>query len=242
MTTSGLGSAANGITFADCSDVEDVIFSKLYRDVLQPSFRPTELNDFEQMRAAYLTPLPGRLGTIAFRSGEPVGVALGEHDFTSGVMLLGYLAVRADQRGRGTGSALLSSVLPRWQEIMRPVTILAEVEDPRFYEADPYGDPAARLRMYERLGWRLLPVPYFQPALRENQSRVRGMLLISFMRDDSLPAKVIVDFLDTYMADCEGIDAVRTDPEYLALRRRVSSWSDRIPLWPISRANEVPVD
>jgi hypothetical protein len=40
-----------------------------------------------------------------------------------------------------------------------------EVEDPRYAQSNPaLGDPQARVRFYERLGARALPVPYFQPA------------------------------------------------------------------------------
>ncbi|GAB3984142.1 hypothetical protein GCM10029978_092920 [Actinoallomurus acanthiterrae] len=232
----------NGIVFVDCADVDDGVFDQTYRDVLQPSFRPAELDALDAMRTAFRTPFPGRFGTIALRSGEPVGVALAEYDAASEVLLLGYLAVRSDQRGRGTGSALLSDTLPRWRESARPVAVLAEVEDPRCYEAGPYGDPAARLRMYERLGWRLLPVPYFQPALGRGLPRVHGMLLIGHVLDrPAVPGAHLVRFLDRYLAECEGAEAVRSDEEYLALRKRIESWHDDVPLWPMSRLSEVPL-
>ncbi|GAA4626512.1 hypothetical protein GCM10023196_035050 [Actinoallomurus vinaceus] len=232
----------NGIVFVDCSDVDDGVFDRTYRDVLQPAFRPAELDTLDAMRTAFRTPFPGRFGTIALRSGEPVAAALAEYDAASEVLLLGYLAVRSDQRGRGTGSALLSDSLPRWRENARPVAVLAEVEDPRCYEAGPYGDPAARLRMYERVGWRLLPVPYFQPALGQGLPRVRGLLLIGHALDGAaVPGAHLVRFLDRYLAECEGPEAVRSDAEYLALRKRIESWPGEVPLWPMSRLSEVPL-
>ena len=59
-------------------------------------------------------------------------------------MLLACLAVRSDYRGTGLGSILVRDVLAMWRESFRPQTILAEIEDPRYYKAGPHGDPVAR--------------------------------------------------------------------------------------------------
>ncbi|MBC6460008.1 GNAT family N-acetyltransferase [Actinomadura sp. HBU206391] len=232
---------ADEVAFVDCVDVDAATLERFYRDVMEPSFRPDELTGFDLMRTAYQTPLPGAQGTLAMRSGEPVAGALGEFDSVSGIMLLAYLAVRADLRGQGIGSALLAHVLPRWRAANDPVAILAEVEDPRSYAPGPYGDPVARLRMYGRTGWRLLPLPYFQPALRPGLARVHGMLLICFAAEDAVvPVDDLLAFTDGYMRSCEGEEAVLNDPDYLAFRDRVKQTPAGVPLWPTSRAHEVP--
>jgi hypothetical protein len=68
------------------------------------------------------------------------------------------------------------------------------------------------------------------------------MLLIGHGTDrPSVPGAHLVRFLDRYVADCEGVEAVRSDEEYRALRGRIESWQGEVPPWPISRLSEVPL-
>jgi GNAT superfamily N-acetyltransferase len=229
----------------ECADADDDLFDRFYETVLVPAFPPAELVDIEAARAGYRDPAAGGLGVIALVDGEPVGGALSSHSPSSGVLLLDYLAVRGEMRGRGLGTMLIEHLRTVWCPKLRPRAVLAEVEDPAHHSASRYGDPVARLRLYDRAGWSLLPLDYFQPALGPGMSRVRGMLLICLdSPEHTVPADAVVAFLDEYMTLCEGAEAVRSDPEYRALRDRAAALGPDIPLWPISRAAEVrsPVD
>jgi GNAT superfamily N-acetyltransferase len=81
----------------------------------------------------------------------------------SGVLLLGYLAVRPGWRGRGVGSAVMATLRERWLE---PDSLaLLELDDPRYHAPHPeHGDPLARLRFYGASGVRLLPSPTSSPG------------------------------------------------------------------------------
>jgi GNAT superfamily N-acetyltransferase len=239
----GNRSEAEPLVFVGCAEVGDKQFDHFYHDVLEPAFPAAELNDIETLRAQYLNSATSSPGTIALLRGEPVGGALAEFHAPTGIMLLAYLAVRADLRGKGLGSALLNEVLPRWREAMRPTAILAEVENPRYHVAGPYGDPEARLRFYGQIGATLLPLAYFQPSIGPGLNRVRGMFLICLDSDkDTILGASLQLFLDDYVAFCEGNRVITTDSEYLTLRAQVRAWpGDRIPLWPLSRAPEVQV-
>jgi GNAT superfamily N-acetyltransferase len=230
-----------GFIFAACADVGEQVFNRFYREVLEPAFPPEELSDLETLRTAYLRPLPGFDGKIALRNGEPIGGALGEHYAASGVMMLGYLAVRADLRGHGVGSALLDDLKSKWRKLFKPTVTLAEIEDPRYHRAGPCGDPRARLEFYDRIGAKLLPLWYFQPSLGRGLARVRGMLLICLDPGlEVVPTVSLLTFLDEYFALCERNFVKQKDPEYLALCDQVREWSEKIPLWPLSRVDEVP--
>lgn len=220
------------------AELNDETFDKFYRDVLVPSFPPEEL-----VEPAALRPTAGAFGTVVLRDGEPVAGAFGDMFPDSGVLLLSYLAVRPGLRAGGLGRTLLAAELDRWRERAPESLILAEVENPRVHSAGPHGDPLARLRFYDRLGARLLPLWYFQPALRPGASRVRGMLLIAWPPGgDTVTADLLARFLDEYVAGCEGAAAVTDDPEYLALKAQLAAWPDRqVPLWPLSRAADVPL-
>ncbi len=230
-----------GFIFAACADVGEEVFNRFYREVLEPAFLPEELNDLETLRSAYLRPLPGFDGKIALQDGEPIGGALGEHYAASGVMMLTYLAVRANVRGQGVGSALLDSLKSTWRKFCRPTVTLAEIEDPRYHKAGRRGDPMARLRFYDRIGAKLLPLWYFQPSLGRGLARVRGLLLICLDPGlEEVSTASLLTFLDEYFALCEGEWVKQRDPEFLALCNQVRAWSEKIPLWPLSRVDDVP--
>jgi len=230
------------IDFVSCAELDAETFERFYREVLAPSFRPDELVDLGLMGPALRAADSSEFGTVVLRGGEAVAGMFGEQLPTSGVVLLGYAAVRPDLRGSGIGSTLLAAEIPRWRARAGGSLFLAEVDDPRFHPPDSYGDPTARLRLYDRLGAHLLPVPHVQPELRPTSGRVRGMLLISLgSQRDSVAADDVGRFLDEYYEICEGTEVLRSDPEYLALRQRVSGWpGGRMPLWPVSRFPDLP--
>lgn len=227
------------------SEVDAAMLDILYTDILVPSFPPQELVTPGELRAA----AAGEgLGTLVFDGPTLVGAMLGGMYSRSRVLLLGYLATRPAARGNGIGRMLLTEVLPRWRARSHPSLIVAEIEDPRFHHATSYGDPVARLRLYARIGARLMPMPYFQPALRPGLHRVADMLLICLDEAASeVPASVVGTFLDEYFSECEGPGVIATEPDYQALRGslRAQGEPDRggdtaIPLWPLDRFPDVP--
>jgi GNAT superfamily N-acetyltransferase len=236
-----MGGQENDLVFADCASLDDETFERFYREVLETAFSPAELISLAEFHSSYRVPLPGYHGMVVLDGDQPVGGLLGEYSAASGVMLLSYLAIREDTRGQGLGTRLLGRALPRWRETLRPVAILGEIEDPRCHATGPHGDPMARLRLYDRLGARLLPLSYFQPSLASGLPRVPGMLLISMDPEaDGVPEEALTSFLDEYIESYEGAEIRHTDPEYLALRAQVTSWGGEVPLWPLSRLDEVP--
>jgi GNAT superfamily N-acetyltransferase len=227
--------------FVRLSELSPELFDRFYHTVLAPAFPPEELEDIDTVRALHYEPSPHVPGSVALRTGDPVGGALGEHYGDANIVLLAYLAVRADCRGSGIGGALLERTLLSWQETLAPATILAEVEDPRCHTSGPHGDPAARLRFYERAGGKMLPLRYFQPSIGNGMPRVRGMLLICLDPwRESVPRDSVLAFLDEYMLEAEGSKARTTDVEYLDLRAQVDAWPDEVPLWPLSRVTRLP--
>ena len=245
MTTPSGGPATGNndrnLVFADCTELDQATFATLYQQVLEPAFPPSELEDLDTLIGAYVSGGAGSLSLAALRGGEPVGVALGEFHAPSGILMLTYLAVCDDQRGLGVGTALLEAALPGWRTAVRPVALLAEIEDPRSHSKNQYGDPDARLRFYERLGAQVLPIQYFQPRLAPELPRVHGMFLACLDSGlNSISADALANFLDNYIADCEGEPANSSDLEYSKLTEQVRSWGDSVPLWPLAKWSEIP--
>lgn len=174
-------------------------------------------------------------GAIAFdEENLIVGGIIGDWFADSRVMLTSYLAARPGFRGRGIGKHLLAEVLPAWVSHYGAVLVVAEVENPRFYQVDEYqGDPEARLQLYASLGAKILRMPYFQPALSPQQPRVRNLFLMVFsadqsvMRDiNSVDAATLRRFIEQYLAGTEG----NVDYDEVRAVREALQAKDAIPL------------
>jgi hypothetical protein len=229
------------ITIAELDGGDPLAVADFYQQVLLPHFSADELENSADFAAGVksggTTALVARTadGTIA-------GGAVGEFFPLSRVMLLSYLAVPAAGRGMGTGGLLLKAATDAWVAEFSPPLLVMEVEDPRHYGTDPaFGDPVARVRFYERLGARTLPVPYFQPALSPGGKRVPHLLLMVFGGIDAPPGTEQVDgslvglFLSEYLEGCEG--PVRPDD---AQAQRSLAACRRPGGLPLLRVSELP--
>ena len=163
--------------------------ARLYSEILEPSFPPTELigrDDFVGAAAS------GELDVLAARDGDDhLGAIVGERH--GGAFLVGWLAVGGARRGGGTGSALIAAGIARWLAQPGVVLVLAEVERPDVFVAHPrYGDPARRLAFYERLGTTLLDLPYYQAPIGEGLPPVRNLLLtVLAARNPASPPRLL---------------------------------------------------
>lgn len=184
--------------------------AEFYQSILLPHFRAEELVSRESLLAGLRS---GQSRVLVARRPDGVlaGGAVGDLLPRSRVLLLSYIAVLREGRGAGTGSALMRAAVDVWGAAWQPPLMVMEVEDPRYFRADEFlGDPGARVRFYERLGARTLPVPFFQPALGGDGERVPHLLLMVFGGTAAPPGSQRVDgrlvesFLTEYLEDCEG--------------------------------------
>ena len=207
------GSAAGpviSITEVNGNDADEV--AAFYARVLAPNFPPDELESADDI-AAGLQQGGTRALVARTLDGVIAGGAVGDWFEKSQVMLLSYLAVAAEGRGTGTGGLLMKAAMQEWGKLS-PSLLIMEVEDPRYHHSDVnFGDPVARVRFYERLGARTLPVPYFQPALGPRETgarRVPHLMLMVFGGTEAPPGTQRVDghivevFLTEYIEGCEG--------------------------------------
>lgn len=193
-----------GPTIVSLREVSDSTVDVLYRTVLQPSFPPNELIEREAVQAE-VGPDGVDLGFVAVDEGEPVACLLGEYYPAGEILLIGYLASRPDQRGRGVGRALVATALDAWSRAAPSALVLLEVEDPRWHSSTTHGDPVARLRFYAREGARLLDIEHVQPALEPGGERVPHLLLLALGATATEVDRTVVHaFLAEYFAVCEG--------------------------------------
>ena len=211
----GGGDPGGSIDIVDAAGLSTPAFEDLYDNVLVPSFPPDELLTLEEFRGGNT----GESRTPAFvmvERARPIAAAFGDFDPDSGMLLLAYLATRADRRSLGLGRRLLIHALEGWRQL-RPAAVLAEIEDPAAHGTSSFGDPVARVRFYHSVGATRLDLPYCQPALRPGANRVRGMLLISFAAAGDpaggVPADRLAAYLRGYLAVCEGLSDTAADAD-----------------------------
>ncbi|MGH3852179.1 MAG: GNAT family N-acetyltransferase [Pseudonocardiaceae bacterium] len=220
-----------GLVATPLGAVDDGTLRRFHSALLEPAFPPAELVTYEALRDARLQATTR--GTILFDGADPVAGIVTEDYLGGRVLLVAYLVVAATARGGGIGARLLSEVTQR--RATTPL-VLAEIEDPRCFAASDAGDPVARVRFYDRVGSRLLPLPYVQPSLRPGSPRVDGLLLITIgASGPDVDGALVAAFLDEYYGLHEREEVVRTDPAYLALRAAaLGDEHSRLPLLPLS--------
>ena len=105
------------MTFRDLDlDPDDELIARFYHDVLAVSFSPDEIDDAEGFaRSVRNSGSAQALASVAVGpDGEVLGGVVCEVYAAERVLLLAYLAVRPDLRGRGLGTRLVEHVAPRW--------------------------------------------------------------------------------------------------------------------------------
>ncbi len=203
------GIDGRGPTIVPLREVDGGTVDVLYRTVLLPSFPPGELVARDDVKAED-GPEGVDLSFVALDGGEPVACLLGEYYPAGEVLLIGNLASRPDQRGRGVGHALIATALDAWRRALPSALVLFEVEDPRWHTSTIHGDPVARLRFYAREGARLLDIEHVQPALGPRGERVPHLLLLALgATATEVDRSLLHAFLTEYFAVSEG----EPDPE-----------------------------
>jgi len=188
-------------------DLDLPLLRRFHRDVLAASFSPGELDDVATMERGLRGDGETRvLASVALRGGSPIGGIVGEVHADERLLLVSYLAVLPDLRGGGVGQALVKHALPRWKAARGIDVFVAEVHDPRVWQDVAGDDPERRLRFFDRVGARVLDVPFVQPALGPGGDRVPGFLLLALDVGSAveLPSELIAGFVRRYYRVAEG--------------------------------------
>ncbi len=222
--------------------IDTELLARLYDEVLVGSLASDELGDPWWTDEVDERATRTRTLIAMDTDGAVVGSLVGEWWHRSRVLLIAYLAVRQDCRGKGIGSALMrvaDSELYHWRE---PLLVLGEVDDARHA---PLGvqDPGARVRFYDRFGVCALTLPYFQPPVRQGAPPAYYMLLSSFcgnapgVRDGVVDGAIVRSFIDEYVGD-----AKNESEAYAADARWLMSFynAEQIPLVPLKDYERVP--
>ncbi|SPM37342.1 hypothetical protein MRAB57_5185 [Mycobacterium rhizamassiliense] len=230
------------------SEVSEDLIEEIYREILEPSFGPNELDTLGTFLAGLAD--DEAWGLCALDGDRPVGCIMGYPFPHARVLLIGYVSVRPGLRGGGIGDALMDAAQQRWYAKPGVALVLAEIEDPRRHPAVDGIDPARRAMFYARRGAQVVVGPYFQPRLEgAGKTRVYDLFLtvIAGTNDaidaqNSVPAQMIVDFMLDYFQDSgEGDDWPAADDEE---GTRLLSWyrgRESVPLQPIGNYAQIEI-
>jgi GNAT superfamily N-acetyltransferase len=227
-------------------DPDEELVDRLYHDLLAVSFSADELDEAHAFADGVRR--GGTLVSVALgRDGAVLGGVVGEIFEREGVLVLAYLVVRPDLQGRGIGTMLMEHVT-RWYARPDVRLAVAEVHDPRRWSSVEGGAPLGRLRLFGRLGARVLGVPFVQPALGPGRARVPGFLLLVFHVDESVEieqdgvsavsSELVAGFVRSYYDQAEGARA-SDDAQLDGLLEAIEERST-IPLLAIAEYDRVP--
>ena len=200
---------SNSIRFYDMRDADSGFVEIVYREILEPSFSPDELDPLDLILDGLTEGGSYELwGLSALIGDRPVGCILGYPYRESGVLLIGYLVMRVGERSHGIGGLLADEAGRRWYGQPGFSLVVAEVEDPRHHPVVGGIDPDRRIAFYSRRGAHIIAGPYFQPRLeRKGRQRVYDLFLTvlhassgTIGREPTVSARKVAEFLQEYFA------------------------------------------
>lgn len=196
----------------DLSDADTAAVRAIYEE----AFPARQREPFAGLRAA-----DGGISLAGLEDGAPIGLAFFS-PLSVGHLFLTYFAVAAGRRGAGTGGALWDATRAELGRRGALLPVVFEVEDPTEagHDEAEVAQRAARVRFWERLGARMLPVDGYVVPNLDGSGRER-LRLMRFGHDDAA-----------------GIDAAGVRALVVALYREGYALADDDPL--VRWARELP--
>jgi GNAT superfamily N-acetyltransferase len=174
--------------------------------------------------------------TILFfdQPNDPSGGIIADIYSEIGVVHLIYIAVSKEKRGKGIASMLIKERLPKAIEQIQELfhfdakALLFESNIPWRTTQDSI-DPYKRLRLFEYLGAKAIPINYIQPALSETKKEVENLFLLSFPIQGSahqtLDTSLLLNFLDAFFKGL-GIDEPKHNPFFRKMQAELNNISN----------------
>lgn len=152
---------------------------RFHRDVLRTCFHKYDLDSARQFLSNVQS---GDYNVfLAMENAEILGGIVIEHSWSMGkkVMLIAWVAVSENHRGRDIGTLLVKQAIS-YAKANEALILLGEVENPdEFEEEDPaYGNPDKRVKFYSRFDCQRLEVPYVVKMYNGHEEF--GMMLTLF--------------------------------------------------------------
>lgn len=167
---------------------------EFYDNVYRPAFPEPNETEGPDTWLRYMTgaPVPKKPDVYVLLACGPADNILGGLIFefyrTSGCWLATYLCVREANRCQGIARELVRRAHQAMSSAQRTpdVVLFAETEIPRRVPAGTDRDAAiVRLQTLGKLGFRHIPINYWQPALAEGKQAIDTLFLLNYVGDQS---------------------------------------------------------
>lgn len=183
---------------------------RFHRNILQACFHKPDLDSVAEFIAG--VKIEDYVLIVAEQNNEIVGGIVVEHSWSMGkkVMLIAWVAVHPDHRGKDVGTLLIEEAR-RYAITNEALVLLGEVENPEFFEEEKpaFGNPRKRVKFYSRFGCQRLEVPYFVPALSDSPEHSFGVMLSLFPLNEEQAAATHLNMpeLFVFMEEFVGSDS-----------------------------------
>lgn len=142
------------------------------------------------------------------------------------VMLISWLAVHENHRGRNIGTLLIEEAMSYARD-NGALILLGQVENPDIFEEShpAYGNPAKRVKFYSRFDCQRLEVPCYVPAFYDYQEPIVGVMLILFplSEEQRVMKEVFLPELPDFVEELVGWDINQKSLDFVdACKEKVS--------------------
>lgn len=161
-----------------------------------------------------------------------------EHYAKSNCALLTYVVIHPDCRGQGLARQLIAHEVAILQRDARQRcqagdcrAVFAEMNSPqRIQEAQDVMNPALRLKIFDKIGFRKLDFDYIQPPLSPEQQKCKDLVLAiypgsPYLRNvggtPHLPSPILRDFLEEFYGYLCTYDFTQ-DPDFQFMMRQLA--------------------
>jgi len=203
----------------------ETLYNRLFPD-------PNEREDFSHIK--------NRLCTKKFSDDsktflilEDFSGLLCEYYLSCRSIFITYIAIDEKSRGKGLAKKIINKgVLIDLFKIIKkntgnkPQAVFFESNNPCKTKYDSF-DPYTRLNIFRKMGARYINIPYIQPSLGENKSRVDNLLLFVFpiknqKTQNFIKSNIIISFLFSFYKEF-GVINPNSDPDFINMINSIDS-------------------
>ena len=199
-----------GIRVSFQSDAK--VLSKFYREILEECFHN---NDLDSRRLFISNVRSGEYVVLLVEEVNETGIneILGgiviEHSWSMDkkIMLIAWVGVRENHRGRDIGTLLVSEAIS-YAKSHKALMLLGEVENPEKFEEEDsgYGNPTKRVKFYSRFDCKRLEVPYVVQVGGGVEEFGMMLTLFPLSEEQAAAAEIYVPEFALFVQELVGMD------------------------------------
>lgn len=188
---------------------DEASVSEFHQKIIQQCFDSGDAGTIEELMADVVA---GDCAIIVVREGKRIlGGVVVEHYWSTSkkIMLIAWLAVDENQRGRNIGTLLVEEARS-YARANGALILLGQVKNPDLFEEviPAYGDPLKRAKFYSRFDCKRMEVPCYVPAFYDHQEPIYGVMLTLFplSAEQALMTEIYVPELALFVDELVGQD------------------------------------